>query len=203
MTVNNYFQTGKDIGNVNEQNLHESIIIESIQMCGQDLYYIPRTLVNEDRLLNEDPTSAFEKHYIIEMYLENFDNLEGQGSFASKLGLEMDDQCRLIISQKRFFEETGNKRPSEGDLIYFPLITRLFKIDYIELESPFFQLSKNYVFTLNCSSFSYSYEDFDTGIDEVDSTLDSAIFEDISERNEDIQEIAEDYLNFDEDNPFK
>ena len=39
-------------------------------------------------------------------------------------------------------------RPKEGDLIYFPLGDRLFEIKYVEHEQPFYQLKKNYVYTL-------------------------------------------------------
>jgi hypothetical protein len=31
-----------------EQNLYEDIIIESLKIYGQDVEYLPRTLVNED-----------------------------------------------------------------------------------------------------------------------------------------------------------
>ena len=36
-----------------EQNLYEDLIIESLKIYGQDVFYIPRTLVNRDNILNE------------------------------------------------------------------------------------------------------------------------------------------------------
>ena len=42
-----------------EQNLYEDIVIESLNMYGQDVYYLPRDLVNEDKILGDDPESSF------------------------------------------------------------------------------------------------------------------------------------------------
>ena len=58
-----------------EQNLYEDLIIESLQIYGQDVYYIPRTLVNRDDILNEDPASKFDDAYLLEMYIENTEGI--------------------------------------------------------------------------------------------------------------------------------
>ena len=54
-----------------EQRLYEDIIIESMKIYGQDVYYLPRTIVNENTILGEDVASSFTNSYKIEMYLEN------------------------------------------------------------------------------------------------------------------------------------
>ena len=46
-----------------EQKLYENIIIESLKMYGQDVYYLPRTIVNENRILGEDVSSKFSNSY--------------------------------------------------------------------------------------------------------------------------------------------
>jgi len=71
MPVNHYFQGGKGIGNAAEQRLHEDIIVEGLKIYGQDVYYLPRTLVNKDLILGEDVSSRFDDTYTIEMYFEN------------------------------------------------------------------------------------------------------------------------------------
>ena len=38
-----------------EQSLYEDLIVESLQIYGQDIYYVPRTLVSRDNILGEDP----------------------------------------------------------------------------------------------------------------------------------------------------
>ena len=60
-----------------EQNLYEDIVIESLKMYGQDVYYLPREIVNEDKILNEDVPSLFSNAYKVEMYIENVDGFDG------------------------------------------------------------------------------------------------------------------------------
>ena len=62
-------------------------------------------------------------------------------------------------------------RPKEGDLIYFPLGDRIFEIKFVEHEQPFYQLKKNYVYTLTCELFRYEDEVIDTGIETIDDTV--------------------------------
>ena len=47
MAVNHYFQGGNGI-NQTEKRLYEDLIIEGLKIYGQDVYYLPRTLVNRD-----------------------------------------------------------------------------------------------------------------------------------------------------------
>ena len=47
----------------------------------------------------------------------------------------------------------------------------MFEIKYVEHEQPFYQLKKNYVYTLRCELFQYEDEVIDTGVDEIDDTL--------------------------------
>ena len=46
MATNQYFKNKV----VSEQQLYEDIIIEALQMYGQDVYYIPREIINKDQL---------------------------------------------------------------------------------------------------------------------------------------------------------
>ena len=51
MAVNHFFQGGNGIGNQNEKNLYEDLIIEGLKIYGHDVYYLPRTLVNQYLIL--------------------------------------------------------------------------------------------------------------------------------------------------------
>ena len=155
-----------------EQNLYEDLIVESLKIYGQDVYYIPRTLVNRDSILNEDPSSKFDDAYLMEAYIENVDGFEGSGDLYSKFGLEIRDEATFIISRKSWNYAVGlheNKaKPSEGDLLFLPMTNSFFEISYVEDDSPFFQLSNLPVYKLTCSLFEYSDEDFETGVGEID-----------------------------------
>jgi hypothetical protein len=84
-----------------EQNLYENIIIESLKMYGQDVYYLPRTIVNENRVLGEDVPSQFSHSYKIEMYIENSEGFDGEGDLFTKFGVEIRDEATFVVARRR------------------------------------------------------------------------------------------------------
>lgn len=151
-----------------EQDLVDGLIEECIQIHGINVYYIPRTLVNEDYLFGEDPISSFDDGFEIEMYLETFDQYDGDGDLLSKFGLHIKDQATLTVNARRFVTETEMDKPLEGDLIYMPLAKVLLEVRFVEDEEQFYALGKNYQYKLQCQLFEYSREDLNTGIEDVD-----------------------------------
>lgn len=156
-----------------EQNLYEDIVIESLKFYGQDVYYIPREIVNKDPIFLDDVPSRFTDAYKVEMYIENIEGFEGEGDLFTKFGIELRDQATFIVARRRWKQLIGNYlderkfRPREGDVIYLPLSESMFQIMKVETETPFYQLSNLPTFRLQCELFEYSDEDFDTGIDGV------------------------------------
>ena len=157
-----------------EQNLYEDIIIESMKIYGQDVYYLPRTIVNEDTILGEAVASSFGNSYKIEMYLENTDGFDGEGDLFTKFGVEIRDEATFIVARRRWTQtvsSANNKitvlRPKEGDLIWLELSNKLFEIMHVEHESPFYQLSNLPTYKMRCQLFEYSGEDIDTGVDGI------------------------------------
>jgi len=160
-----------------EQSVYEDLIIESLKIYGQDVYYIPRTLVNRDTILGEDHSSKFDDAYLIEAYIENSDGFEGSGDLYQKFGLEIRDEATFIISRRQWNSLVGTwnntiegVRPSEGDLLFLPMTNKFFEISFVEHEQPFYQLSNLPVYKLSCSLFEYNDEDFDTGVEAIDLT---------------------------------
>ncbi len=158
-----------------EQDLYEDLVIESLKFYGQDVYYIPRTILNRDKILFDDIPSRFSNAYKIEMYLENVDGWSGEGQLFQKFGIEIRDAASFVVSKRRWLEvvksynnEIVGEQPAEGDLIYLPLSRSLFEITYVDKVSPFFQLSKMNVFRMDCELFEYNDETLDTGIPEID-----------------------------------
>ena len=160
-----------------EQSVYEDLIIESLKIYGQDIYYIPRTLVDRDTILGEDRASKFDEAYMIEAYIENPEGFDGSGDLYQKFGLEIRDEATFIIARKQWTNLVGvwnnavdSIRPMEGDLIFLPMTNKFFEISFVEHEQPFYQLSNLPVYKLNCSLFEYNEEDFDTGVDAIDIT---------------------------------
>ena len=170
-TVNVYFGQGVRA----EQMLIEDLIIESLKIYGQEIMYIPRTLISKDEILGEDRLSQFNSSFPIEMYFENVDSLDGQGAFIQKFGLMMEQSATLVVARRRWDQLIGRygqtiipTRPCEGDLIYFPLTKGLFEIKFVKHQDPFYQLGKLYVYKLQIELFQYSSEFLDTGSQEID-----------------------------------
>jgi hypothetical protein len=158
-----------------EQNLYEDIIIESLKIYGQDVYYLPRTIVNEDKILGEDVPSKFSAAYQIEMYVENIEGFDGEGDIFAKFGVEIRDTATFVVSRRRWESTVARidniletSRPNEGDIIYLPLSNSMFQIMAVEHESPFYQLSNLPTYKLRCELFEYSGEDFDTAVAAID-----------------------------------
>ena len=155
-----------------EQNLYEDLVIESLKIFGQDVYYIPRTLVNRDDILGEDPAGTFDDAYIMEAYIENVDGFEGAGDLYQKFGIEVRDEASFVISRKSWNSTIGfyeaSAKPREGDLLFLPMTNSFFEITFVEDDKPFYQLSNLPVYKLTCSLFEYSDEDLDTGLNTID-----------------------------------
>jgi len=158
-----------------EQNLYEDLIIESLKIFGQDVYYVPRTLVSRDNILGEDTASKFDDAYLIEAYIENTDGFEGAGDLYQKFGLEIRDEATFIISRRQWQNLVGvwnntveTNKPQEGDLLFLPMSNSFFEISFVEDEQPFYQLSNLPVYKMQCSLFEYNEEDFETGVQAID-----------------------------------
>ena len=171
MATNMYFSQGSR----SEQQLYEEIIIESLKIYGQDIYYLPRDIVNKDNILNEDASSRFNSSYKIEMYIENIEGFDGEGDLFTKFGVEIRDQATFIVAKKRWEQtvarydnEIQGVRPFEGDLLYIPFSKKLFQIMHVEHEQPFYQLKDLPTYKLRCELFEFSGEDFDTDIADID-----------------------------------
>lgn len=177
MATNFYFQAGETSGTTNEQRLLEELIIESIKIYGHDVYYLPRTSVNQDEVLGEDLLNNFQNAYPIEMFLNNIQGWDGSGELFTKFGISVTDQATFVVSKRRWEEVVGSQpdeflqlpsRPAEGDLIYFPKTDAMFEIKFVQHLDPFFQLNKFHIYSMSCELYQYSSEQFDTGVPEID-----------------------------------
>ena len=192
MALNPFFLHGTS----SEQFLVQDLINEHIRMFGMEVTYIPRKMIDIDNVFNGVQSSKFDDNFILEAYLNNYEGHTGQGDLMTKFGISLRDEITLTISKERFEDfispflmgrldgaesdssyDDGStvkisSRPKEGDLIYFPLSSRLFEIKFVEHESPFYQLNKNYTYELKCELFEYEDEIVDTNITDIDELLD-------------------------------
>jgi len=166
-----------------EQSLYEDILIEAIQFYGQDVYYLPREIVEREDIFLDSIQSQFSDAYKVEVYIENTDAFDGEGDLFTKFGIELRDQATFVIARRRWRQLVGDRlaenqfRPREGDVIFLPLSQSLFEVKKVETESPFYQLSQLPQFRMQCELFEFSDEDFDTGISLIDQVEEESAFQ--------------------------
>ena len=100
-------------------------------------------------------------------------------------------------------------RPQEGDLVFFPLVNKIFEIKYVEHEDIFYQTGRLQSYDLRCELFKYSSEQIRTGNTEIDSTetaqtLDTLLYEMLLEDGDKLLEeggdsIVQEYQLFTQD----
>ena len=172
--------------------------MEQIAIYGVDSVYMPRRLVNLDKIFHESPKSAFEMAMPMPMYIKSFDGYDNGMEILTKFGVRNSDEITLQMSRtqyetyyapfiKSYYQEINDDnikselkhlegqtaiRPKEGDLIYFPFDDGIFQIKYVQFDVPFFQLGKGYIYELQCEKFEYSGEDFSTSYQDIDDIQD-------------------------------
>ena len=70
-------------------------------------------------------------------------------------------------------DATDSDRPFEGDAVYHPILKKLFQVNFVDHDEPFFQLDNNPVYKLRCRLFDYSADVLDTGITDIDAIEDA------------------------------
>jgi len=70
-------------------------------------------------------------------------------------------------------DAASTDRPYEGDLVYHPILGKIFEVSFVDHDEPFHQLDNNPIYKLNCKQFEYSSDALDTGITDIDSIEDT------------------------------
>jgi hypothetical protein len=70
-------------------------------------------------------------------------------------------------------DAANTDRPYEGDLVYHPILGKIFEVSFVDHDEPFHQLDNNPIYKLNCKQFEYSSDALDTGITTIDSIEDT------------------------------
>lgn len=166
-------------GTSTEQGLIQDLINEQLKMYGIEVYYMPRQIISQGKIIRDVIYSKFKNAFPIEAYLASYEGFDNNSIIMSKFGVKVTDEMTLIISKERFDmyiaelmksipDSAGSSRPYEGDLIYIPLSDSVMEIKYVENRKPFFQLQKNYVYELRCELYEYEDDEISTGVPGLD-----------------------------------
>ena len=92
------------------------------------------------------------------------------GSIVLESGTIENFESGYIISEA---DVTDSDRPQEGDLIYHPVLKKVFQINFVDDDDPFHPLDDTPVYKMDCRMFEYSNEIIDTGVDAIDDIEDA------------------------------
>tara|TARA_Y100000296_G_C5162828_1_gene252838 strand:+ start:1073 stop:2101 length:1029 start_codon:yes stop_codon:yes gene_type:complete len=107
MAVNKHFHTSGVAATTTEKSLYSDLVAEAIQIYGHDVYYMDRTLVNEDTILGEDSLSKFKDAAKVEMYMEDAEGgFAGEKEMLSHFGLQNLSEATFVVNKLRFQEMT-------------------------------------------------------------------------------------------------
>ena len=113
-----------------------------------------------------------------------------QSSSASTLTTVTGDNNFYIIQD---IAVTDADRPQEGDAIYHPVLDKMFQVNFVDHDEPFYQLDNNPVYKLRCRLYDYSSEIIDTGITAIDAietehSIDALIYQFTLEQSSSVNE---------------
>lgn len=183
MATNPHFSWFKEDS---EKDLMDDLTVEYIQMYGYDLYYLPRFAVNKADVFGEDFLQRYPQAVQMEVYIENVEGMQGEGDLFAKFGVLIRDRITFTLARKRweelqsttYLEVDGAQwalptRPNEEDLVFFPLVGKLFRVMHVEHEKLFYPLGRRTVYSLECELYEASSERIDTGVPEIDAIEDA------------------------------
>ena len=70
-------------------------------------------------------------------------------------------------------DPTDADRPLEGDLVYHPVLGKIFEVGFVDHDAPFHQLDNNPIYKLRCRQYEYDSAILDTGISTIDEIEDN------------------------------
>lgn len=161
-----------------ERQLYRDIITESIYIMGENILYLPRTIVNFDELFGEDILSKYTESFILEAYHDEQKEGFGRGSNNfTAFGIEVKDQATYTVSKTAFEQIVLNNnleaitRPLEGDLVYSIISSELFQIKFVENEEPYRMFGDVQTYKLHCEAYKYSNQKITADIVQTESNV--------------------------------
>jgi hypothetical protein len=107
---------------------------------------------------------------------EEVANTHVQTETGYNLTLEDADTARAGALPSLLSEQdaawTLGERPHEDDLVFFPLVNKIFEIKFVEHEQLFYQFGRRSIYKLQCELYEASSERIDTGIPAIDAIED-------------------------------
>lgn len=152
--------------NNNENNLEyqtfESIYQEAVELYGYNVIYIKQELFNKTEAFGEFRTKILSSSKQLRMFIEQVQGFNNNLMF-SKFGIRFEDSIDIYCPKITL--EEYQIEPKLQDLIFVPVMNRLFEITYIDVNDDkngtFFPLGKNFAYHFSCKLYNYDYSEID------------------------------------------
>lgn len=153
-------------------NMQRIACDQIIERYGIQVYYLPRTTPNLDRIFGDDPTSTFDSAYELTLLPDDPEFFNGGGQKMSNFGgFTSNYNHTLYIEMDRFTNMTGLNNPSEDDILYVLLHDKWYKIKSANDKPMFYYGAQLYVYKFEVIELKYAHEPVSTGEPEVDDNL--------------------------------
>lgn len=181
--------------NVNEKNgsefqFYEAIYSESTELFGDDIKYIPVENLVEDKIFGEFLKKNLLKAIDITLFIEETEGWGGGGMMMSKFGAQFMNQLTAYGSKSLF--RKYNILPKSGDLLYIAKSDKIFQVENVTDETPFYLLGDLVSYKLDCTIYGFDRGEVNTDIPEVDEGLVDMADLMVFEENDKIEEVIVD-----------
>lgn len=157
----------------NEQDLAARLVAEAVRTMGMDVWYVMRTPVGVDAVINESEYSFFHSAVLTDAYLEDSEGAMGDGFFMSKFGREVRDEYTFKFSTINFRDDVSSQypdvqRPREGDALFVPMMGQLFVVKHVERRAFHYQMGALQAWDVVTELYENNSDVFDTGVPAID-----------------------------------
>lgn len=161
-------------------------LVNEDQLFGEDIFSIFETAATLEMYIKNVEGFEGEGDFLSRFNLEirdeitfsiaqkRFDQIKTEKLLSEEsYNFLQEDESSILLEDSNGDNYTiTSSRPNEGDLLFFPLLGKLYEIKFVEHEPVFYQMGALQMYDLRCELFEYSSERLDTGVSEIDAIED-------------------------------
>jgi len=146
---------------------------EIVQLFGIPCKYLPKHLINLDKIFGEDNLLEFNEAFDLNLLPDDPTSFGGAGDFFAKIGMEIPDTMVMYSEQNKFREIIG-REPQSGDIVFIEVFgNSWFKIKFDDNEGSsgdagdFYKNGGLSTFRMDLIKWAYSHEEISDDIEGI------------------------------------
>jgi len=170
-----------------EYTTKKNMIDDMIAQKGFDVFYLPKTTPDIDKLFGEDPTQIYSSGIQLTVYGDVKNWSSGEELFG-KFGFISDWSNIIQITVGKWQSRTSTTEPTIDSLFYIPNFGKWFQVSSENTREPFYFAGQPLVYNIPISEYKFSHEVISTGVDDIDDNVPNSE-QYINDENEVVEEI--------------